>query len=157
MYDEYQMRTKNLIKWYEYQIPNQQEQEATNNMQQPVANFEMPVNSEMPVASAPVSLEPAPSEFAPAAASDSPVINEEPKETVNHFSDEEIDISTVGLNLEEMDLYESIMAKFQDAKQDSVDNVFATANQPSEDELVASICTPKQNNVDDLIKQAKGE
>ena len=80
--------------------------------------------------------------------------------------EEEIDLDAAGLSAEDQDLYASIMAKFQDAKQNSVDDVFAMANEAlaaeggdtgahAEEDLIASICAPKQNNVDDLVKQAR--
>ena len=69
------------------------------------------------------------------------------------------------------------MAAFSDAKQNGVDDVFAmmaaeadaggdasgstddgaagTGDASSEEELLASILTPKQNGVDDLVAKAK--
>lgn len=62
-----------------------------------------------------------------------------------------------------------IMAAFSGAKQNSVDDVFAAmaaqeaeetaaadAPEDNEEDLISSICAPKQNNVDDLIAMARG-
>lgn len=150
MFDDYRLRTKTLIKWYEYQMQmgNQPEQSPTKE------------------------------EFAAAAEE---VLTEagldagaavETASAAGGFGDgeEEIDLDAAGLSAEDQDLYASIMAKFQDAKQNSVDDVFAMANEAlaaeggdtgapaeelSEEDLIASICAPKQNNVDDLVKQAR--
>lgn len=55
-----------------------------------------------------------------------------------------------------------IMAAFSGAKQNSVDDVFAamaaqeTADDAgTEEDLISSICAPKQNNVDDLVAMAR--
>lgn len=55
-----------------------------------------------------------------------------------------------------------IMAAFSGAKQNSVDDVFAAmaAQETAEDagmeeDLISSICAPKQNNVDDLVAMAR--
>ena len=51
-----------------------------------------------------------------------------------------------------------IMAAFTGAKQDSVDSVFASMNsgEMSEEDLISSLCTPRQNGVDELVSTAKG-
>ena len=134
MNDDYKLRTKSLIKWFEYNMAPKQEPAP-------------PVNEEP--AKAPVTEE----------ASSAPITDE----NMAGFGDEEeIDLATTGLSEDDQDLVASIMAKFKEAKQSSVDDVFAkaneaveAANQPTEEDLVASICAPKQNNVDDLIKQAR--
>ncbi|MCR5357199.1 MAG: hypothetical protein K6E63_07320 [Lachnospiraceae bacterium] len=69
-----------------------------------------------------------------------------------------------------------IMAAFSGAKQNNVDDIFAmmaaeeaaagadeagdsesegTSEEMDQDSLIASICAPKQNNVDDLVNMAK--
>lgn len=58
-----------------------------------------------------------------------------------------------------------IMAAFSGAKQNSVDDVFAAMaaqeaadgadDAGTEEDLISSICAPKQNNVDDLIAMAR--
>ena len=133
MNDDYKLRTKSLIKWFEYNMAPKQEP--------------APPAPEEPV-NAPVMEE----------ASSAPITDE----NAAFGDEEEIDLATTGLSEDDQDLVASIMAKFKEAKQSSVDDVFAkaneaveAANQPTEEELVASICTPKQNNVDDLIKQAR--
>ncbi|SDA68101.1 hypothetical protein SAMN02910368_01999 [Lachnospiraceae bacterium G11] len=144
MFDDYRLRTKTLIKWYEYQMQmgNQPEQS--------------PTKEEFAAAAEEVLTEAGVNEGAAGGFGD---------------GEEEIDLDAAGLSAEDQDLYASIMAKFQDAKQNSVDDVFAMANEAiaaggdagaagtatdvSEEDLIASICAPKQNNVDDLVKQAR--
>ena len=153
MFDDYRLRTKSLIKWYEYQMQmgNQPEQS--------------PTKEEFAAAAEEVLTE---------AGLDAGAAEETASAASGGFGDgeEEIDLNAAGLSAEDQDLYASIMAKFQDAKQNSVDDVFAMANEAiaadggdagaagagaemSEEDLIASICAPKQNNVDSLVKQAK--
>lgn len=156
MFDDYRLRTKTLIKWYEYQMQmgNQPEQSPTKE-EFAAAAEEVLTEAGLDAGAA-----------------------EETASAAGGFGDgaEEIDLDAAGLSAEDQDLYASIMAKFQDAKQNSVDDVFAMANEAiaadgdagaagasdagaggdmSEEDLIASICAPKQNNVDDLVKQAR--
>jgi hypothetical protein len=150
MFDDYRLRTKTLIKWYEYQMQmgNQPEQSPTKE-EFAAAAEEVLTEAGLDAGAA-----------------------EETASAAGGFGDgeEEIDLDAAGLSAEDQDLYASIMAKFQDAKQNSVDDVFAMANEAlaaeggdigapaeelSEEDLIASICKPKQNNVDDLVKQAR--
>lgn len=74
------------------------------------------------------------------------------------YSDEEIDLDQTDLCDDDKDLVMSIMAKFKDAHQDSVDSLFVDNNSAqSEEDLIASICAPKQNNVDSFVNQARNE
>ncbi len=151
MFDDYRLRTKTLIKWYEYQMQmgNQPEQSPTKE-EFAAAAEEVLTEAGLDAGAA-----------------------EETASAAGGFGggEEEIDLDAAGLSAEDQDLYASIMAKFQDAKQNSVDDVFAMANEAmaadgdaeaagaatdmSEEDLIASICAPKQNNVDDLVKQAR--
>lgn len=69
--------------------------------------------------------------------------------------DEEIDLDQTDLSDDDKDLVMSIMAKFKDAHQDSVDSLFTSGPVQSEEDLIASICAPKQSNVDSLVNQAR--
>ena len=61
------------------------------------------------------------------------------------------------------DLLADIMSRFRDAKQSSVDSLFMEAEEinnaasgvMSEEELIASICAPKQSNVDAFVQTAR--
>lgn len=140
MNGDYRLRTKKLIKWYEYQ------------MKQDIPEEAMP--EEMPADNA-------------AAAAPEPVASTGCSEEVTGYDDEGIDLASSGLSEADQDLVASIMAKFADAKQNSVDDVFAKANdaiaetaappaeEMSPDDLIASICAPKQSNVDSLVNQAR--
>ncbi len=144
MNGDYRLRTKKLIKWYEYQMKQDIPEEAMPE--------EMPADNA--AAAAP---EPAPE----------PVASTGYSEEVTGHDDEKIDLASSGLSEADQDLVASIMAKFADAKQNSVDDVFAKANdaiaetaappaeEMSPDDLIASICAPKQSNVDSLVNQAR--
>lgn len=63
-----------------------------------------------------------------------------------------------GVNLD--DEVARIMAAFTNAKQNGVDSVFQSLNETpssseSEEDLIASICAPRQNNVDALVAGAR--
>lgn len=80
-------------------------------------------------------------------------VSENPDDT-----DEEVDMS--GLNEDAQALVEDILARFKEAKQNSVDSLFEEQEAMekatmSQEDIIASICAPKQNNVDDLVKQAR--
>lgn len=96
----------------------------------------------------------------PAESSEDVPDSDEVRQTLEEMTqDEEIDLSTAGLQDDEQELIESIMAKFKEAKQNTVDDLFANAetqdsNDLSEEDLIASICAPKQNNVDALVSEA---
>ena len=160
MFDDYRLRTKSLIKWYEYQMQmgNQPEQSPTKE-EFAAAAEEVLTEAGLDANGAESVAEGAANTAASGGFGD---------------GEEEIDLNAAGLSAEDQDLYASIMAKFQDAKQNSVDDVFAMANEAiaaeggdagagdagaasdlSEEDLIASICAPKQNNVDDLVKQAR--
>lgn len=98
----------------------------------------------------------------------SPQLSEEVEDVINYIEEgeeEEIDLSASGLSEADQDLVLDILARFADAHQDSVDSLFqnsdeitteaAPAQELSEEELIASICAPKQSNVDALVKQAE--
>ena len=57
----------------------------------------------------------------------------------------------------DMDEVNRIMAAFADKNQSSVDSLFESVNEPSMDDLISDLCAPKQNNVDDLVRSARGE
>ena len=85
MNDDYKLRTKSLIKWFEYNMAPKQEPAP-------------PVNEEP--AKAPVTEE----------ASSAPITDE----NMAGFGDEEeIDLATTGLSEDDQDLVASIMAKFK--------------------------------------------
>ena len=86
---------------------------------------------------------------------------EEVQKSLEELSDdEEIDLTQVGLEEDQQALVADILARFKEAKQNSVDDLFANAaaeeasQQMSEEELIAAICAPKQNNVDALVSEA---
>ena len=113
-------RNTNIIKWYEYTMKNENEEENLEN--------------------------------------DENVLEEE------NVSDESIDSDenseAVDYGDADPELIESIMAKFRDAKQSPVDELFGASDnqvaneEMSEEDLIASICAPKQNNVDAFVKKA---
>lgn len=95
----------------------------------------------------------------------------EVQETLNDMIDEEeeIDLATTGLDEDDQALVADILARFKEAKQNTVDDLFAavpdsdfsvepndTPEAPmSEEELIAALCAPKQNNVDALVNEAR--
>lgn len=90
---------------------------------------------------------------------------EEVQKSLEELSDdEEIDLTQVGLEEDQQALVADILARFKEAKQNSVDDLFANAaaesetasgsGQMSEEDLIAAICAPKQNNVDALVNEA---
>ena len=98
-----------------------------------------------------------------------PALSEEVEEVINYIEEgeeEEIDLSATGLSEDDQNLVLDILARFADAHQDSVDSLFQATEdvapdspaepqqEMSEEELIASICAPKQTNVDALVKQA---
>jgi len=79
-----------------------------------------------------------------------------------NIEDDENLLENSGLNDDDKALVADIMLRFQQASQDRVDSVFdkiAEDNAPkddmSEEEIIASLCKPKQSTVDALIDQAK--
>lgn len=138
----------NIIKWYEYKIKSQEEMASNQSIDDSDINSENSMNE-----------------------SYSDNINEDfSDENVEIYGpdEEEIDLANSGLNDDEQALVADILARFSEAKsiQGNVDNVinqYGDTNEvnsnetPSEEDLVSSICAPKQNNVDDLIKMARGE
>ena len=122
---DYSLRTKTIIKWYEYKMtyPDDESEE---------------IGEDIPDA-------------------------EEVQKSLEELSDEEeIDLTQIGLEEDQQALVADILARFKEAKQSSVDDLFASANeesgtgsrQMSEEELIAAICAPKQNNVDALVSEA---
>lgn len=78
--------------------------------------------------------------------------------------EERIALENSGLDDADKALVEDIMLRFQQASQDRVDSVFESLGEDSsageelsEDELIASLCKPKQNIVDALVNQARNE
>lgn len=138
----------NIIKWYEYKIKSQEEMASNQSIDDSDINSENSMNE-----------------------SYSDNTNEDfSDENVEIYGpdEEEIDLANSGLNDDEQALVADILARFSEAKsiQGNVDNVinqYGDTNEvnsnetPSEEDLVSSICAPKQNNVDDLIKMARGE
>ncbi len=123
---DYSLRTKTIIKWYEYK------------MTYPDDESEEEIAEDIPDA-------------------------EEVQNSLEELSDEEeIDLTQTGLEEDQQALIADILARFKEAKQSSVDDLFASANeesgtgsgQMSEEELIAAICAPKQNNVDELVSEA---
>ena len=128
---DYRIKTKNIIKWYEY------------NMAYPNA----------------------PEEEKPEDIPDTMEIQDMMEDMTMEMEEEEIDLATTGLSEDEQALVADILERFKEAKQSSVDNLFATAatetpasseadHELSEEELIAAICAPKQNNVDALVNEA---
>ena len=122
---DYSLRTKTIIKWYEYKMtyPDDESEE---------------IGEDIPDA-------------------------EEVQKSLEELSDEEeIDLTQIGLEEDQQALVADILARFKEAKQSSVDDLFASANegsdtgsgQMSEEELIAAICAPKQDNVDALVSEA---
>ena len=122
---DYSLRTKTVIKWYEYKMtyPDDESEE---------------IAEDIPDA-------------------------EEVQKSLEELSDEEeIDLTQIGLEEDQQALVADILARFKEAKQSSVDDLFASANegsdtgsgQMSEEELIAAICAPKQDNVDALVSEA---
>lgn len=91
------------------------------------------------------------------------------EENIHHYDDsvpcddeEEIDLATTGLDDADQALVLDIMNRFKEAKQSSVDSLFESSAEDSEnnvldseDDLIASICAPKQSNVDALVQEAR--
>ena len=128
---DYKIRTKNIIKWYEY------------NMACPGGN-ETDKPADIP---------------------DSMEIQDIMEDMATEMEEEEIDLASTGLSDDEQALVADILERFKEAKQSSVDDLFASAaaesseapaqeRELSEEELIAAICAPKQNNVDALVSEA---
>ena len=126
---DYRIKTKNIIKWYEY------------NMAYPDT----------------------PEEEKPEDIPDTMEIQNMMEDMTTEMEEEEIDLATTGLSEDEQALVADILERFKEAKQSSVDNLFANAaetaapaadHELSEEELIAAICAPKQNNVDALVSEA---
>jgi len=126
---DYRIKTKNIIKWYEY------------NMAYPDT----------------------PEEEKPEDIPDAMEIQNMMEDMTTEMEEEEIDLATTGLSEDEQALVADILERFKEAKQSSVDNLFANVaetaapaadHELSEEELVAAICAPKQNNVDALVSEA---
>ncbi len=86
---------------------------------------------------------------------------EEVQKSLEELSDDEIDLAQAGLEEDQQALVADILERFKEAKQNSVDDLFANAardeqnaGQMSEEDLIAAICAPKQNNVDALVSEA---
>ena len=96
-----------------------------------------------------------------------PLGEEMPKDDDDEMETLEVETSGNEVNAEEaadaipadvdMDEVNRIMAAFADKNQSSVDSLFESVNEPSMDDLISDLCAPKQNNVDDLVRSAKGE
>lgn len=134
---DYRLRRKKIIKWYEYVMQYPQDEAIPEEVVNEIKNDL--------------------SDVMESTVSEEPGINLSSDEAImNKYSDEEVDLSTTGLSEDDQALVADIMARFAEAKQNSVDDLFSTANQKAkEDELISSICAPKQDNVDDLIKLAR--
>ena len=125
---DYRIKTKNIIKWYEYIMtdPN-------------AANEEKP--ADIP---------------------DTAEVQNMMEDVNAEIEDEKIDLASTGLSEDDQALVADILERFKEAKQSSVDNLFANAeatapapdHELSEEELIAAICAPKQNNVDALVQEA---
>ena len=102
-------------------------------------------------------------------ATEEDILDEGAAETDGEFSQSSLEedenlLENSGLNDEDKALVEDILLRFQQASQDRVDSVFDSiaedtnvSAQPemSEEELIASLCAPKQNTVDDLVDRAR--
>lgn len=96
-----------------------------------------------------------------------PLGEEMPKDDDDEMETLEVETSGNEVNADEaadaipadvdMDEVNRIMAAFADKNQSSVDSLFESVNEPSMDDLISDLCAPKQNNVDDLVRSAKGE
>jgi len=125
-------RDSNIIKWYEYKMESNPDENAEDE-----------------------SLE----------ASEDSLLMEDGSESLDSTDDDMDELA----NMEgvDPDLVADIMARFRDAKQSSVDSLFMDVNgstedtdtsdstsEMSEEELIASICAPKQSNVDAFVQTA---
>ena len=127
---DYRLLTKPIIKWYEYTMDDGKSKEA-----EPEETSEETSEPEEIV-----------------------------EDTARHYDDsmpcddeEEIDLATTGLDDADQALVLDIMNRFKEAKQSSVDSLFETSSEDPEsnDDLIASICAPKQSNVDALVQEAR--
>jgi len=142
MYNDYQSRTKKIIKWYEY-------------------HMNMP-NETDPIEAAAAAIDEQSTVTNDSAYNTQPediMSLQEANDMLTEMTEEEeaAELANSGLSDVDQALVADIMARFKDAKQSSVDSVFASTSEPSQEDLVASICAPKQNNVDDLVRQAKDQ
>lgn len=139
---DYRLKSKRIIKWYEYKMQYPDDETSENE-------FPEAVPEDIPDAM-------------------------EVQETLNNMIDEEeeIDLATTGLDEDDQALVADILARFKEAKQNSVDDLFSAVLEDSasfdtssesavedtpmsEEELIAAICAPKQNNVDALVGEAR--
>ena len=138
----------NIIKWYQYKIVSDED---LNESDSDSENMDS-VNS----------LEDTDGENSESTSFDDP----------DHIPTIEEDAARLGIELDDdnKDLVADILSRFKDAQQSSVDSLFsdinndlsfdspdniATNQEPmSEEDLIRSICAPKQNNVDQFVKQA---
>ena len=116
---DYRIKTKNIIKWYEYNMAFQG----------------------------------APEEEKPEDIPDAMEIQGMMEDMTTEMEEEDIDLASTGLSEDEQALVADILERFKEAKQSSVDNLFASvAEEPSasgeadrdltEVELIAAICEP---------------
>ena len=140
---DYRLKSKRIIKWYEYKMQYPDDETSENELPE-VFPEDIPDAMEV-------------------------------QETLNNMIDEEeeIDLATTGLDEDDQALVADILARFKEAKQNSVDDLFSAIPEDSasssdtssesavedtpmsEEELIAAICAPKQNNVDALVGEAR--
>lgn len=123
-----QLRKKTILKWYEYVMSNPEENIKDDITEHMVEEIGERIEAE-------------------GLTSD--------EEIAARYGDEVVDLATTGLSEDEQALVADIMARFEQVKsaQANVDNLFSESSSSDED-LISSICAPKQNNVDDLVKKA---
>lgn len=147
---DYALRKKNILKWYEY-VMTYPDQEIPEEIKEQIAEDIPEVKEQLEEVPVYASEQKKPSRFWES--SDGGI----DEEIASRYSTEEVDLSTTGLSEDDQALVADIMARFEQVKsaQANVDSLFSGSDEPiSEEDLVSSICEPKQNNVDDLIKQA---
>lgn len=146
---DYELKKKTILKWYEY-VMKYPDQDIPEEIKEQIEE-EIPEIAEMAEKSEPV--ESKATHFWETADG-----NDIDSEIAAKYSSEVVDLATTGLSEDDQALVADIMARFEQVKsaQANIDNLFsAEENNPaSEEDLVSSICAPKQDNVDDLIKKA---
>lgn len=140
---DYTLRKKNILKWYEY-VMTYPDQEIPEEIKEQIAE-DIPEINDYTEDSPKTAKKP--SHFWET--SDG---NDIDAEIAAKYSTEEVDLATTGLSEDDQALVADIMARFEQVKsaQANVDSLFST----TDEDIVSSVCAPKQNNVDDLIKKA---
>lgn len=151
---DYRLKSKRIIKWYEYNMQYPEDENSKQDTEETSEDVAQTLPEDIPDAA-------------------------EVQETLNTMIDEEeeIDLATTGLDESDQALVADIMARFKEAKQNTVDGLFSNASDMaemstdndessntsfddtpmSEEDLIAAICAPKQDNVDALIGEAQSD